>query len=251
MERRPRSTRVRPARFGSGLDATPLPPSPSGRPINSTPLGSGSPDIHAPGRCSSHDGGQSRATRTARVRCRHYFWSAVTGRAIRTQFTRLLRAEYFLLRQLSGNWLRLAVKQWPGIGVTMECARDAPLPRPSTVMPCAYDFTRSCFLGSFALLTSPQPLCQCDAGRTLVLRPGLGVTMELETLLFGGLRGFAVRMCYKVLRPSELFCSHLATTLRQCNAVRTLRTLVLTMVKQQLFLFICLCAYSNMIVFGF
>ena len=120
-----------------------------------------------------------------------------------SQFTRLLRAEYFLWRRrMQTGCTRLAVKQWPGIGVTMECARDAPLPRPSTVMPCAYDFTRSCFLGSFALLTSPQPLCQCDAGRTLVLRPGLGVTMELETLLFGGLRGFAVRMCYKVLRLS-------------------------------------------------
>ena len=69
-----------------------------------------------------------------------------------------VRAEYFLLRRRVHNCgcARLAVKQWPGIGVTMECARDAPLPRPSAVLPYACDFTRSCFLGSFVLLTSPR-----------------------------------------------------------------------------------------------
>jgi hypothetical protein len=110
---------------------------------------------------------------------------------------------------------RLAVKQWPGIGVAMECARDAPLPRPSAVLPCACDFTRCDPASLGASLYSPRhtDLCgQCDAGRTL--RPGLGVTMELETLPFGGRRSFAVRMwCSKVLRPWELCSSHLATTL--------------------------------------
>ena len=133
-----------------------------------------------------------------------------------SQFTRLLRAEYFLWRRrMQTGCTRLAVKQWPGIGVAMECARDAPLPRPSAVLPCACDFTRCDPASLGASLYSPRhtDLCgQCDAGRTL--RPGLGVTMELETLPFGGRRSFAVRMwCSKVLRPWELCSSHLATTL--------------------------------------
>jgi hypothetical protein len=74
-----------------------------------------------------------------------------------SQFTRLLRAEYFLWRRrMQTGCTRLAVKQWPGIGVAMECARDAPLPRPSAVLPCACDFTRCDPASLGASLYSPR-----------------------------------------------------------------------------------------------
>ena len=74
-----------------------------------------------------------------------------------SQFTRLLRAEYFLWRRrMQTGCTRLAVKQWPGIGVVMECARDAPLPRPSAVLPCACDFTRCDPASLGASLYSPR-----------------------------------------------------------------------------------------------
>jgi hypothetical protein len=71
--------------------------------------------------------------------------------------------------------------------------------------------------------------------------------MELETLPFGGRRSFAVRMwCSKVLRPWELCSSHLATTLLDFATVqcRGTLTLVLTMVKLQLFLFMYASVYD-------